>query len=427
MNSCELGLHGRCRGSTARRRGASYPEIEYLHGPPGGTVPVPGGTQTRSGDDIDDPIAAASARRRHRDPRRSPALFYTHVLLVAALLAGASSTVALRSARDRAEVAVAFPEGFPGRFPDGFDDATSEASLGPLSGPPSRPVGLDADLEASGYAVPAGANVYAVRVVETPEGRVYEQFEAGGGALADDFWPASSIKVLAALGALDLARSLGFTGAATVAFDDGLPSQTLRSIYEPAIRDSSNFAYDLLVRIAGLDRLNDEFLTARNGFPLTSISRSYGGLPFDESPAMVFEEDDRRAFVPERRAGRAPECEGNCSNLFEMAESVRRIVLHDEIPAEQRFDLDPTDIKAMAAALQEAEGFFPTAVTRVLGAGAKIWSKPGDAAGLDCLDVAFIQSRTGRRFLVAASVPHRSGGCPALTRLARGVLERLSR
>ncbi len=142
---------------------------------------------------------------------------------------------------------------------------------------------------------------------------------------------------------------------------------------------------------------------------------------------MVLEEGGKRVYVPARKAARPPECEGNCSNLFEMAESVRRIVLHDELPVEQRFALDPTDVKALAGALQKAEGFFPTAVSRALGAGAKIWSKPGDAADLDCLDVAFIQSRTGRRFLVAASVPHRAGGCETLSRLARGVLERLSR
>jgi hypothetical protein len=362
----------------------------------------------------------APARKRRRDPRRSPGLFRGHVVLIVTMLvAGSAAAAAVRSSTTPATTTVEVLRGI------GAD--SGEESLGPLSGPPSRPVGLDADLRAKGYTVPAGANVYAVRVVEGPEGRVYEQYEAGGGALADDFWPASSIKVLAALGALDLARSLGFTGAATVAFDDGLPSQTLRSIYEPAIRDSSNYDYDLLVRIAGLDRLNEEFLTAANGFPVTSISRSYGGLPFDESPAMVFEEGDRRAYVPPRTAELAPECTGNCSNLFEMAESVRRIVLHDEIPPEQRFDLDPTDVKALATALQKAEGFFPAAVTRALGAGATIWSKPGDAAELDCLDVAFIQSRTGRRFLVAASVPHSSGGCVALSRLARGVLERLSR
>ena len=372
-----------------------------------------------------DSMTGTATRTRRRDPRRSPGLFFLHVLLIVLLLAVATAVVAMRSVSDDAQgepAAVALTTGFQGGA-----EVEGPGTLGPLAAPPSRPMSMGAELAAAGYEVPESANVYAVRVMEGPEGRIYEQFEAGGGALGVDFWPASSIKVLAALGALDFLRSLGFTGAATVAFDDGLPSQTLRSIYEPAIRDSSNYEYDLLVRIAGLDWLNGEFLTARNGFPVTSISRSYGGLAFDESPAMILEEGGKRAYVPVRKAEREPECStGNCSNLFELAESVRRIVLHDQIPVEQRFDLDAADVKALAGALQKAEGFFPAAVTRALGSGAKIWSKPGDAAELDCLDVAFIESRTGRRFLVAASVPHSAGGCEVLARLAREVLELLS-
>ena len=357
------------------------------------------------------------------DPRRFPGLLLLHVVLIVLLLAVASAAVILRAADGRAE------RGGTLVLP-GMQEATLtevEEGLGPLSGPPSPPVALDAKLAAKGNRLPEGANVYAVRVLEGPEGRIYEQDQAGGGALAGDFWPASSIKVLAALGALDFARSLGFSGAATVTFDDGGSSQTLRSIYEPAIRDSSNYDYDLLVRIAGLDRLNGEFLTARNGFPATSINRSYAGIELGESPAMIFEEGDRRAYVPVRKAEREPECPtGNCSNLFEMTESVRRIVLSEQLPAEQRFDLHPTDIKALADALLDADGFFNDAVAGALGGGARIWSKPGDAEGRDCLDVALVQSRTAKRFLLAASVPHHAGGCQALGSLARGVLQLLA-
>ena len=368
---------------------------------------------------------AARPHGRAHDPRRFPGLFFLHVVLIVVLLAVACAAVALRAgtgqARTRAMVVL----------PEDLRQATvteARASLGPLSGPPSRPISLDADLAANGYKVPEEANVYAVRIVEGPEGRVYQQYQAGGGPLAADFWPASSIKVLAALGALDFAHSLGFTGAATVIFDDGTPSRTLRSIYEPAIRDSSNYDYDLLVRIAGVDRLNEEFLTARNGFPATALYRSYAGIELGESPAMIFEEGDHRVYVPARKASREPECAaGNCSNLFEMAESVRRIVMSEQLPLDQRLDLDPTDIKALSGALLAAEGWFPKAVSGALGGGARIWSKPGNAADLDCLDVALVESRAGKRFLLAASVPHRSGGCEALGKLARGVLELLSR
>ena len=370
-----------------------------------------------------EPMAGIVARPPARDPRRSPGLFFLHVALIVTLLAGGCAAVAVRAFGDggRARSRNALPlEGTRGA-------SASDAGLGPLSGPPSPPVSLDAALDALGFDIPTRANVYAVRVVEGPRGRIYKQYQAGGGALATDFWPASSIKVLAALGALDFARSLGHSGAATVTFGDGGPSRTLRSIYEPAIRDSSNYDYDLLVRIAGRDRLNDEFLTGRNGFPVTSIDRSYSGLAFDESPAMTIEEGDRRTSVPMRKAEGKSGCEaGNCSNLFEMTESVRRIVLHDQLPVEQRFDLDPVDLRALSGALLEADGFFGNAVSGALGAGARIWSKPGDAEGLDCLDVAFVASKAGKRYLVAATVPHSSGGCEALGRLARGVLEVLT-
>ena len=371
-----------------------------------------------------DPMARTVARHRGADPRRFPGLFLLHVLLIVLLLAVACAVLAVRAmSPGRAEVAA-------GSRPEvlrGTAVAQHRGGMGPLSSPPSPPVPLDSTLAALGYDVPPDANVYAVRVVEGPEGRIYEQYQAGGGAMAVDFWPASSIKVLVALGALDFVRSLGHTGGATVIFDDGTPSRTLRSIYEPAIRDSSNYDYDLLVRIAGLDRLNRDFLSARNGFPATSISRSYAGTPLDESPAMILEEGDRRTYVPARRAERQPECKaGNCSNLFEMTESVRRIVLGAQLPPEQRFDLDPADLTALSGALLQADGFFADAAKAAVGAGARVWSKPGDTVDHECLDVALIESRTGKRFLLGASVPHASGGCEALGRLARGVLQVLS-
>ncbi len=376
----------------------------------------------KSSDRNVDSMAGKETRTHVRGPRRYPGLLFLHVAMIVLLLAAASAALAVRASAGAA--ARARTIALPGPLRDA---AVVEDGLGPLSGPPAPPISLDDGLRALGYNLPERANVYAVRLVEGPEGRIYEQYQAGGGPLAVDFWPASSIKVLAALGALDFARSLGFSGAASVSFDDGTPSRTLRSIYEPAIRDSSNYDFDLLVRIAGLDRLNEEFLSARNGFPVTSISRSYAGLDFTESPAMIFEEGDKRTYVPGRNARRSPECDtGNCSNLFEMTESVRRIVLSNQLPVDQRFDLEAADIAALGDALQEADGFFPEAAAGALGAGARIWSKPGDAAGLDCLDVAFIQSRAGKRFLVAATVPHSSGGCEALGRLAQGVLELLS-
>jgi hypothetical protein len=356
------------------------------------------------------------------DPRRFPGLLLIHIILIVVCLAVACATVALRSI-DESRAAVATP---PHARPTPINDTAPTAR--PLVAPPSTPVSLDAALAAEGYDLPEHSDVYAVRIVDGAGGRVYQQYQAGGGALVDDFWPASSIKVLAALGALDYARSLGYTGAATVTFngDGEEESRSLRSIYEPAIRDSSNYDYDLLVRIAGVDWLNSRFLTAQNGFPLTSITEPYDGTDLHESPPMILEEGDRRTYVPARQTRLKPKCQaGNCSNLFEMAESVRRIVLNDDLPPEQRFDLDHGDIEDLKQALLDADGFFPPAVSEVLGDDVRIYDKPGDVSDLDCLDVALVETDAGRRYLLAATVPHASGGCDALVELAAEVLRLL--
>lgn len=357
-------------------------------------------------------------RRRARDPRRFPGLLRAHALLIVVSLGAASGAVVLRSGVGGAQSATS----------GGLASPTTLAGSARGPAPPSAPFGapesLDARLVAAGYEIPPHGVVYAAQVRRGPDGPTYRQFEAGKGALAVDFWPASSIKVLAALGALDFARSLGFTGEALVALDIGERARTLRSIYEGAIKDSSNEDYDLLVEIAGRDRLNSQFLNAAHGFPATSITRSYAGADFESSPPMILAQGDRRTYVPERSAKLKPECKaGNCTNLFELTESVRRIVLNDEIPIWERFDLDRSDVAGLTQALLGAEGFFPGAVAKTVGPDARIYDKPGDAAGLDCLDVALIEGNDGRRYLLSASVPHSEGGCDALLALATGVLK----
>ena len=152
--------------------------------------------------------------------------------------------------------------------------AAPAAALGPRGLALSAPVNLDAALAAAGYKIPPGAAVYAAKVTKEGGALAYDDFEAGAGALGTNFWPASSIKVLAAIGALEFVGQQGFTGAATVAFGNGAP-RTIRSIYDAAVRISDNGAYDLLVEIAGVDYLNKEFLSPARGFPKTVIQRSY--------------------------------------------------------------------------------------------------------------------------------------------------------
>jgi hypothetical protein len=229
------------------------------------------------------------------------------------------------------------------------------------------------------------------------------------------------------VGALEFVGAQGFTGAATVRFGNGTP-RTIRSIYDAAIRMSSNPDYDLLVRLAGVDWLNNQFLTPARGFPVTVIQKSYvtvGNVA--ATPAVTISEAGRTATIPARPVARDPTCaQVNCSNLFEMSESVRRVVLNNEIPAGERFKIAPADVAGLTDALLGAEGWFEPAVAKVLGPTARIYGKPGWVPNNDCLDITLIEAR-GQRYLLSATVPESSGGCPALVSLAEYVLRVITR
>ena len=307
--------------------------------------------------------------------------------------------------------------------------ATSGARPGADELPLSDPQALD--LTHSGYQLPSAASLYAARIVDGDDDGPprYDDYVAGGGALDRDFWPASTVKLLAALGALDFAASLGFTGAATVSVDADY-SWTLREIYRSAIVDSDNLDYDMLIRIAGFDRLNQEFLP-HNGFPTTIIQRSYSGLDVRWSPEIIFEEDGRTAVVPEREGTGEYDCpdEGNCTDLFELSEAVRRLVLDPSLPPDQRFAVSGADVAALNDALAGAGSFFSAGVERVFGAGATVQGKPGVAAGRDCVDTAVVTAPTGERYLLSATIPDEGFDleCEGLSDLAAAVLPLLAR
>jgi hypothetical protein len=103
------------------------------------------------------------------------------------------------------------------------------------------------------------------------------------------------------------------------------------------------------------------------------------------------------------------------------------VVLNNEIPEADRFRIAPADVAGLTADLLAAEGWFEPAVAQVLGSGARIYGKPGEVPGLDCLDVALIERRDGSRLLLSATVPEAQGGCDALVTLAANVLKFLTR
>ncbi len=271
------------------------------------------------------------------------------------------------------------------------------------------PGALDAAWAATGFSLPPSSELYAARIVPGVDGPAYVLYEAGGGAFSQDFWPASTVKLLSTLGALDFIGTLGFTGAATVTFDSGF-SDVVSAIYDRAIRVSSNIDYVRTFRIAGFDRLNVEFLAPDNGFPTTILQRSYvSGVSVRTVPGFTLTEGAHTDYVPARDTSTSYGCpvDGNCADLFELTEAVRRVMLNDELPAADRFSLAPADLAGVQDALCGADpSFFRAGVDATLGPAARVCHKPGWVPDNDCLDHALVDdAASGERYLLAASTP----------------------
>lgn len=273
---------------------------------------------------------------------------------------------------------------------------------------------------AAGYQPPPGLVLYGARIEPGAEQPAMVVFDFGPGAFSTDFWPASTIKLLSAIGALHQLRERGFTGEAEVSFAGIGDLGRLRDLYGPSIRVSDNLAYTRTLQIAGLAFMNDVFLTGERGFDDTVLTRSYVvGVPSHEVPEMTLREGVEVATVPARsddvnRFG----CVGNCTSLYELVEGLRRVLLDAELPARQRFDLAASDIAELRSALCDAPSFFEAGAVRALGP-VSVCNKSGWVPDLHYLDHALIEiEATGERLLLAAALPWSScgsdGACRAM-------------
>ncbi|MFH1436965.1 MAG: hypothetical protein ABIJ56_14750, partial [Pseudomonadota bacterium] len=237
---------------------------------------------------------------------------------------------------------------------------------------------LPAAFAGAGYTPPAGVELVVARVVDGIGQPAYQFYDLSGAAFSFDFWPASTVKVLACLGALDFMGAHGLSGDAEITIhypESGDYSAAVWEIYDAALRVSSNTAYDRCVEIAGFDRFNGTFLAPERDLPLTVIQRRYGySGSLRVSPEMDFVQGDVSATIPQREGTGDFGCppEGNCANLFELINSLRRVLLHHEIPGIEQFNLQPQDAARLADAMLGANSYFQNGAEAVLGMSIRI-------------------------------------------------------
>jgi hypothetical protein len=180
----------------------------------------------------------------------------------------------------------------------------------------------------------------------------------------EDWWPASTVKLFVAVAALERLHAMGFGPKAELTFhyEDEPLTQRVDELIERAIILSKNPEFDRLVEFVGCDWLNRRFLNARNGLKNTVLLRSYfhrvtypesGKGSNRHSPKILIEEGRRKKTIKERFSTATYNCpeDGNCTTLYELAEVMRRVMMHETLPKKERYRYGADGLSVLREAL----------------------------------------------------------------------------
>jgi len=185
------------------------------------------------------------------------------------------------------------------------------------------------------------------------------------GTSDDRTWnAASSIKFMAAIGALQRTRSLGFAPSAEVTFRGKKKVvTTVRKLVEDAIIDSNNIAYNRLVQLAGFDRLHSKVLVSRYGIADTSLMKAYQqgdwtaageSIQLREAPEIQLRQGKKKRTIPASIGKLKRNCHSSvCTDLRDIAEAVMTLMIQEQVPAGRSFGLHRTDLDLIRKAMME--------------------------------------------------------------------------
>ena len=176
--------------------------------------------------------------------------------------------------------------------------------------------------------------------------------------------PASTIKLFAVISAMQRVRAEGFSTDARLTYHGhrGKRSFSLKELIESTLIESNNISYNRLVQLAGFDRLNSGFLTAKNGFAHSALNKAYEQgkwtrqgekISLRFSPKITLNEEKRQHSFKARRGTTKVDCYSSaCTTLGDLAEGMRRLMLQEQLPASKTFGLHREDLMVIRKAMR---------------------------------------------------------------------------
>lgn len=275
----------------------------------------------------------------------------------------------------------------------------------------SRAVGKRSSVVGGGFArahtTPAWADnhAHAWAIVSRPGCPGWCVWLSDPDALRDsagNWWPASSIKLWAAIGAYKTLYSVGLDGDSPLILKNRygrvLQRTTANSIVRATIRVSSNKGYDTLARIARLDLINHYALLHK--MDSTYLGQAYASGSLDDSPALW---SGSKLYLPafhSRHPARRCKERSNCTSLLDLQK-----ILYGAV--HNHFRLKPKDWRVLVDSL----AMVRTTAVRTVRRWCKVkplstWSKGGFVRGYDKIEVVYWRCGSDS-WLLSISVPAR--------------------
>ncbi len=235
--------------------------------------------------------------------------------------------------------------------------------------------------------------------------------------LADDWNPGSTVKIFSALAAALQLKKRGFDTRATAGFHD--PNGVVRSykvsqLITDALQVSDNLAHNRLVQLAGHDYLNG---TVLKRLKQAGIHKAYqqpdwmkltgGDEWLRNSPKIEVRLGPKRVTFKERYGTAntfACAYSSACATPADLVRVMRRIMLHEQLPPAERYNLGTYELRTMRNALKAHRKRGMEAVEGIEAAfkpdEVVIFHKPG-FAGDWMSDIIYVYKKnSNKRWLV---------------------------
>ena len=296
----------------------------------------------------------------------------------------------------------------------------------------------DAELDAALAAVAPEIEKWCTLIVVEGTGpqTTFKRYQYRQTGAAQNFWPASCIKLYTMVAALESLTEQGLSLDTVVSFERQVEgkwlmdcARSVREMFSEICRRSSNEDYTLLLRWVGLDRINTQFLTPDKGFTKSALMRGYvntGTRPYgyvQEQPQRITLRDvsgkevklehhwEGKSYSEERGGTIIDEKKGNVTTAVDLAECMRRVMFHEVLKPEEQYRLSADQLTmlrhggdgltGLATTNPDSGPFAWTKAVESVFPRAKFYHKCGIISNY-ALEVAYVDDEhdSGKRFIL---------------------------